>query len=288
MAQAKALRPMGLLEIVDQTFRLYRSNFWLFFGIAAIAYLPFVALLALLVIVDAAPSSALAGTAIIPLLPLLLAVVALWLLMSGALAKAVSDRYLGYETTIAGAYGHVGKRLGSFFVTLLLTGLFVVSGVILLWVGSIVFFFWAGFVVEVFIIEGKRYFQAIWRSRFLVGHGVWAELVVLAVITGLLSLPIRAAILLPVALLGASTSHVGLVSVANAFASALGLALVLPITVVAMILLYYDSRIRKEGFDLETLARELGKAAPVTASSAPAPSAAAPPAPTQPPDEERV
>jgi hypothetical protein len=39
-------------------------------------------------------------------------------------------------------------------------------------------------------------------------------------------------------------------------------ALVLPIGQVATTLLYYDSRIRKEGFDLEMLAKEMGMALP--------------------------
>jgi len=40
MSSVRALRPMGLLEIIDQAFRLYRSEFLLFFGITAVVLLP--------------------------------------------------------------------------------------------------------------------------------------------------------------------------------------------------------------------------------------------------------
>ena len=35
MEQLRILRPMGFLELVDQAFRVYRANFWVFVGIAA-------------------------------------------------------------------------------------------------------------------------------------------------------------------------------------------------------------------------------------------------------------
>jgi hypothetical protein len=43
-------------------------------------------------------------------------------------------------------------------------------------------------------------------------------------------------------------------------------SLVFPLTLVATVLLYYDSRIRKEGFDLEVLAQEMGSGPPPTAA----------------------
>ncbi|UCH36107.1 MAG: hypothetical protein JSV65_07055, partial [Armatimonadota bacterium] len=152
MTHVPTLRPMGLLEIIDQTFRLYRANFWLFFGIAAIVYMP----LALL-------QSASVETQIIAGLLTLPA----YLLVTGALTKAVSDRYMGDEATFGGSYRHIGRRLIPFILTALATSVFVASGFILLIVGVIVFAFWATFVTEVFVIEDKRYFSAIWRSKFL-------------------------------------------------------------------------------------------------------------------------
>ena len=247
MGQAMTLRPMGLLEIVDRAFRLYRGNFWLFFGIAAAALLP-------LQIMSAVPGFYWAA-----------AVLALPanLLVAGALTKAVSERYLGGRETVGGSYRYVAKRLLPFIGTTLVAYLFVLGGLLLLIIGAIVFGFWIAFVSEAFIIEDKRYFQAIQRSRFLIGKGVWAQVLVLGLIVGAITLVIQ----LPVGAVttwalvsGTEPSRLQglLVGVLNGATQ----SLVMPIGLAASILLYYDSRIRKEGFDLEMLARELGRELP--------------------------
>jgi len=258
---AGRLRPLGLLEIIDQAFRLYRRNFWLFFGVAAFVYVPLGLLQA------------------VPALGILSAVLGIpaYFAASGALTKAVSDRYLGHGATVGSAYQYVLKRFGPFALTLLATSLFVLSGLVLLLVGAIVFGFWAAFVMEVFIIEDKRYFQALWRSRFLIGQGVWAQLFVLLMITSVIAGLIQYVPLTALALASAGGESV-IVWLAAGVIVGFSSALVLPITLVSVILLYYDSRIRKEGFDLETLARELGTPAPHGSPSSPT----APQAPASP------
>jgi len=244
MAGAMALRPMGLLEIVDQTFRLYRRNFLVFFGIAAVIYIP-------TSLLETVPVLAmLAGVIFMPL----------YLIASGALTKAVSDRYLGEEASVGEAYRYVAKRFWPFIITMLAAYLLVLAGIALLIVGAIVFAFWVMFVPQVFIIEGKRNFEAVWRSRFLISKGVWAELVVLMMIVGALGALIGGAL---GAALGAPTGFwAGEEGFTVVFSVIYGLvqALVLPISQIATVLLYYDSRMRKEGFDLEMLAKEMGVA----------------------------
>jgi hypothetical protein len=252
---------MGLLEIIDQAFRLYRSNFWLFFGIAACIYLP-------LGLLQAVP--ALGAAAAVLLLPAYFAA-------GGALTKAVSDRYMGRAATVGTAYQYVAKRFGPFILTLLVAFLLILSGTILLFVGAVVFGFWAAFVMEVFIIEDKRYLQAVWRSRFLVGGGVWAQLFVLLSITGVIAGLIEYVPLIVLFVASGETESVVTWLIGGVVVGFSG-ALVLPITLVSVILLYYDSRIRKEGFDLETLARELGRGAPEQPLASP-PVAPPPPSP---------
>jgi hypothetical protein len=142
--------------------------------------------------------------------------------------------------------------------------LLVAAGVLLLVVGAIVFAFWVMFVPQVFIIEDRRNFDAVWRSRFLIGKGVWAEMIVLLIIVGILGALIGGVV---GAVFGVSGSVVFGVE-EGGFTILLGIvmgvvqALILPINQIAVVLLYYDSRIRKEGFDLEILAREMGTALP--------------------------
>jgi hypothetical protein len=248
---------MGLLEIIDQTFRLYRANFWLFFTISAVVHVP-IALL----------------QSVSPLLSVIGSLIVFpgSLIVTSALTKAVSDRYMGDPSTVGSAYGYIGRRLGALILTIILTYAFIGAGLLLIAVGAIVFAFWTAFVTQVFVIEDKRYFAAIWRSKFLIGQGVWAEVLVLGFITGILALLIELPALFLSEALGGPGSSLWMV---HGLVAGLAQALALPITLVASILLYYDSRIRKEGFDLEVLARELGKQLP---PPSPIPQVAQPPA----------
>src|SRR5947209_12392225 len=91
-------RPMDLGDILNTTFNLYRENFQLFAGICAVIVIP----QAILVAAFAASHSA-----IFVLLGALLSLVVPFLL-TGALAQAVSARYLGRAMTISGAYEALG------------------------------------------------------------------------------------------------------------------------------------------------------------------------------------
>lgn len=278
MTQVPTLRPMGLLQIIDRTFRLYRSNFWLFFGMSAIVYLPVGFL-----------QGVLGQRGQLVAVPLLLIA---YPLVLGAITKAVSDRYMGEAATVAGSYRYVFKRLIPFVLTLTVSFLLVLGGVVLLVVGAIVFSFWVAFVSEIFIIEDKRYFAAIWRSKFLIGKGVWVQVAVLGFITAIIAYSIQLPLQLPGMLLALLTDkHSLIASFLLGIGSGLGQALAQPIGLVASILLYYDSRIRKEGFDLEVLARELGTQLPPQpppASPQPPPPPSSPPPPYPPPGEGRL
>lgn len=242
---AVMLRPMGLLEIVDQTFRLYRRNFGVFFGIAAVVYVPW---------------GVLQGIPVVNLVAGILVTPFAWI-AGAALTKAVSDRYLGRELSIGEAYRYIGRRFWPLLFTMLLAYLMVLGGLLLFVIPGIVFAFWIALTVQVFIIEGKEYGPAIWRSKFLIGQGTWAELIVLGIIVGVLSLIIQSVLmpLVGVSMFGTSAEG-GVMPIHAAILSGAIQALVMPLGQIAMVLLYYDSRIRKEGFDVEVLAKEMGVA----------------------------
>lgn len=270
--RAPQLRPMGLLEIIDQTFRLYRANFWLFCGIAAFVYLPLG-----LVQQSAALIPTLAGRIsdmlrlVVPALIIMVVLLVGSMLATGALTKAVSNRYMGEPASVGDAYGYVARRIIPFGLTLLIAYMLIAVGFVFLIVPGIIFLFWiVPFISQVFIIEDRRYGSAIARSRFLVGQGTWAEWLLLGIMTGILMQLIQAVVLWPVtAAVAAAKASAPATWIALGIASGIALTIASPIGLVASILLYYDSRIRKEAFDLEVLARELGKELP------------APPAPAQ-------
>jgi hypothetical protein len=301
VTHAPLLRPMGFLEIVDQTFRLYRANFWLFFTIAAVFYLPLGVLQEFLrgALVDlmAGMEQAAAAESAIPLfLGMTFAVFGIamvaYLVVTAALTKAVSDRYMGESATVGRAYLHVIRRIIPLVLTLLIAGFLIYLGIFLLVLpGVLLFFSVVPFVVQVIIIEEKGYFAAMGRSRFLVGQGVWAVWLLLFMVIVLFQYAIQLAGTIPLTVLQAIIGAQSAITwtVGGLFAGIMQAA-ALPIMIVAGILLYYDSRIKKEGFDLEVLARELGKELlpPQAPAQGPSGAVTAPPqwppsAPSQPP-----
>lgn len=269
MPDPQTLRPMTFSEVIDQTFRLYRRSFLLLFGIGAIFYVP---------------TSMMTSTpnpwVMVPGSVLTCAFV---MLATGAITKAVSDRYLGQPATIGGSYRFVAGRLGALLLTMILVGLFVFAGTLLLVVPGVIFSVWVYFVVPILLIEGRAYVRAIERSRYLVGQGVWARALLVSTIAGLVAYIVQMPLTMPLAIASQALQMPSLMTLSGFFGG-LAQAAVAPIGQVGLVLLYYDSRMRKEGFDLEILARELGERA--AASSEHPPPAAEPPTAPLPPGPE--
>jgi hypothetical protein len=284
--QRRVLRPLALMEIVDQTFRLYRSNFWLFVGVASVPWIPGgVVLGALLVSFTTRAHGVFASQRAMEdffgspenLVPVLVAgvvggvlFVLASLLVSAALTRAISDRYLGKPVGVRSAYRDVVRRLGAFLGTMFCVYLpWLLFLVPILNLFLAVYYFWVRFATQVFIIENQRNFAAVKRSRVLVGGGVWAQLLVVGFVIQALgwvvSFGLGQAADVPLALLGPDSMVGNVVSVLGAI---LGMVVVMPVMPIATTLIYYDSRIRKEGFDLQMLAQELGEQLPPAAEPA--------------------
>jgi hypothetical protein len=257
---------MKMLEVADETFRLYRRSFWLLFGIGAIPYVPAMLLIGLGQAQAVFVPEDLPGPGDMPNVGLMAgAMGAGWLLIAiasviaqAAIIKAVSDRYLGQSSTIGGSYRFVLSRLGALVLTMMLSGLLVLAGFIFCIVPGVIFAFWIAFVVPVLMIEGHKHTRAIQRSRYLIRDGVWARYLLVTLVNGLIAQVAQGALSTPFQLLGTTLQIPGLVAVSGFF-NGVAQAAVMPIGLVATVLLYYDSRMRKEGFDLQILANELSE-----------------------------
>jgi hypothetical protein len=134
MSTELALRPMSTSQILDRTFQLYRRNFVLFAGIAALP--PALVLLGQLLLffttsslgrmAGSSPTTAMAGVAAAGLGFLVLLVLALlgYAFASGASVYAVSRLHLGHPTTIAESYRLILPYFGS------ILGIVVIVGVV--------------------------------------------------------------------------------------------------------------------------------------------------------------
>src|SRR3954467_15137623 len=130
------LRPMTLGEVLDRTFKLYKSNFLLFAGITA---LPAVVLLVVQLIASwmqtetvriakspggpAMPSGSLLLGAAGGMFLFMIIYLFLWGYAPASTVFAVSDLYLGRTATIGGSYKRVGAKALRVLAVLFLVGL---------------------------------------------------------------------------------------------------------------------------------------------------------------------
>ncbi|MBI3919931.1 MAG: hypothetical protein HY318_00835 [Armatimonadetes bacterium] len=164
------------------------------------------------------------------------------------------------------------------FMVCLLPGMFtlgfgnkVVGGVLLVvgvLLGLILFFLlavWFLFVSQACVLENHGYFSAFNRSQQLVSGYFW-KVAGTMILAFLIVIFLQVATMMPVGIL----AGIGMYSSANtsqmppvwnsvmALSNIIYNTLLYPFLGIVMTLLYYDLRIRKEGFDLEMMAQEAG------------------------------
>lgn len=265
------LRAMSVGDILDETVRLYRQNFRTFIAIVAILQLPLVILqLAQSTIVGPAGVGFLTaegdlqmGALIFYFLSSLVMVfVGLFvtILMQGAFAGAISKRYMGQEIAVRSAY----EAALPFFWRLLRAMLLVsiVLGLISLTIIGIPVAIFLGIrwslSTAAIVLEGTGARAGISRSTELVKGSGWRVLGVF-ILAGIGEYLIA---LIPSALIGGVLGVIMVVGGPNAslmymVSLVIGTffgVLAAPILPIVSILLYYDLRIRKEGFDMQMLA----------------------------------
>ena len=184
-------------------------------------------------------------------------------LVTAATTWAVSNSYLGNQSTIIGSYKAVFKRIIPFALTMMLASLLMLAGLMLLCLPVIIAAIVTAFVSEVFIIEGKQYTEAIKRSYEL-AKGDWVKVLVFGIITYLVVSTISAALTAPFSIIQmfSRTPTAGGFSVIQGLAQGIAQTLAMPLQTIAFVILYYDIRIRKEGFDIEMLAASMENTTP--------------------------
>lgn len=299
-AAAPQLRPLGVGEIIDVSFRLYRKHFATFIALAAVGVLPG-QVLSLLITLSVLPerrvftnfqgddvvvfeSQTGAWATIAALLVTFGIGFIVQAISAAATTKAVADGYVGDQTPSFGdSLGAVTARLGAVVATSLLYTLGLIGGFILcILPGIFLSVAWVA-TTPALMIERLSPTGSLRRSFELVRGRWWPALglqVLLAIITGILS----AIITLPITTIVLSD---GVQTAGDAFVQAIvqtiAVLLFAPLSAVAAVVLYFDLRVRKEGFDLLLQQQNLGTG---TSSAGPAPttpSGAQPAAPQSPP-----
>lgn len=243
--------------LLDRAFRLYTSNFSLMLGITAAAYVPFYLIM---VIIESrvgvnvqAPSSGL-STLLFQIVFMILWASIAFPIASGAATYAISERYLGNEVTIGEALRLALSRFWTLSIAQITATIRVLFGFLLLIVPGILWMLSYALIVPAVLIEGQNATPSLRRSRDLVkGHRgkVFCVMFIINLLQGILALGVS----MVSGMIFNSDSAGG--AVLNSAMNNLLSIFLTPLGIVATILLYYDMRIRKEGFDLEMLSRAI-------------------------------
>ena len=203
-----------------------------------------------------------AGVIVLRVLELLATVLA-W----AACFKAVADGYLGRETSLGGSLRFGLPKIPRLLGLTILAGLMIGIGLILIIIPGIVLGTFLSLAVPALLFERIGVFSAIGRSFELVSGRFWSILLLLLVtfvavlvvsfVFGLLIGGIAAAAADDSQAVGAAVTF--LVTVGAS-------AVTTPIFAAIISVLYFDQRVRKEGFDLQLLAQGVGAEGYPTAS----------------------
>ena len=273
---------MEIGDVLDETFRMYRRHFFLFAGISVLLSIPSAALsgyaLALFGTilqpvssngVQVQPNFSVLG-AVLPLLAVGTVIgFALIPFTYGAVTYAACESALGRPVTAGGILRGVLHRyfalLGYwalFFLSLVVSLVLCVLPVIL-WIW--VFVMWVVVTPAIFV-ENIGLGAAMGRSRSLV-QGRWWRTFLLLFLLGLVFYVVRFAlgafIQLGQILLEIFISPFVALGIATASAQIVD-ALVNPILQIAIVLVYFDLRVRREALDLFQLAQHVAARAAVS------------------------
>jgi hypothetical protein len=215
----------------------------------------------------------------------------------GALIHAVSETYLGHSTSIGESYSAIRKRLVQLVGTMILWGVLVflwpflaaivsailipalsaagVSGVfmglvtviafiIAIWLAIRLLLNWM-LVDKVVVLEAKSWMRALRRSKDMMNArtepGFWKrpknKAGLILVLGFLIAGGIQLIFQLPGLILSIIAPGSLLVSSIMGLLNIISTSLATVFTATAMILFYYDIRLRKEGFDLKMMAENL-------------------------------
>ena len=190
--------------------------------------------------------------------PATLSFVALVLFLSLAVTTlgitTISERFLGAPVTISRAYLRFADVFFPLLGTLVFASIIIVVGLFTFVIPGLVIYGWFCLAPAVVTIEGEGGIGALKRSYVIV-KGYWNKAFFAVVLLAVLQLIVASLIYSMSKMLGAFP---GITEVSEFLSILLPLLIIEPFKIAATTLLYYDLRIRKEGYTLQTMADEIG------------------------------
>jgi hypothetical protein len=282
------LRPLRLGELLDQAIRLYRQNFVTFIGIVALVYVPLMVLQTAATTLTTTSMTAISeyrtpqqlftnyaywAGVLSSLVIVFLQVIFVQGIATGALTRAVADNYFGRKTSILDAYRGIGRSWIPLIGALLLIGLLGI--VLFVWwivvpclgwftgLGMLAFLGAAisPMVAPVVVLEGQGAIASVQRAWFLVRRRFWPVLGTIFVLYLFNLLIVNGPTAIVNAILVSITPSLGgtmtefvISAIIRAMVSIVFILIYYPLQMTAFTLIYFDLRVRTEGFDLALLA----------------------------------
>ena len=270
------LRARSVTEIVDAAFQVYKRDAIEYVLVTAIAYAPLV--VAQLIFIRGFTLAASSRINLSSTTAIVLGLLGFfsYALMNAAISRFSSDVYLDRPTGLAMVIRSVVPTVPRLIGATILFALVVMLGFIpvligaaitsalLIFLGVVFSFFWVFYafarffaVFQIIVLENRGIITAFSRSGVLSrgrkGHIILTLLLVI-VIFSILSI----AVTMVAALMGNAAGSVVLQSLYTVVAY--------PLIGITQMILYYDTRIRAEGFDIEVMTGALGTPTASTAS----------------------
>ena len=269
-----ALRPLSTGELLDRTFSLYRSHFGLFVGIFALPYLVVLAF-RLVGLVFQSQSPQISNI----LMNLVWSMGALFLILivsaasQAAAVVAVSNLHLDRPASVMDSFSTVKGEIPGVIGVSLLVGMasgvaffaFIVPGVLLLIMWSL--------AVPAKVLEHRSATDSMSRSMELT-KGSRGRIFVIGLLIFVLSIGVSWLLQWPILIAAGFSMKTGIQrmaigwQVAALVADFVSRSLVGALGTIALSLVYYDQRVRKEAFDLQLMMSTIDASA-VPSSPAP-------------------
>jgi hypothetical protein len=251
------LRPLSLGELLDRSFFLYRKHFALFVGIVALPHLILLTFQLLGVAIGTQRGGTFSALFLIWGFGSLIIQLGVTAAAQGATVVAVSNVHLDREATIATSFAGIKGRILSIALIMIGVGLGIGFGFLFLIIPGIILALMWSLVIPVAVLEDTGLGDSMSRSSVLTKGSRLRILVIyilslflLVTITWLWELPMFAAI----GMFATRAHHPAVVplwsQIVIPVCSFLSLCLVTPLITIALSLVYYDQKIRKEAFDL--------------------------------------
>jgi hypothetical protein len=280
---------MGVCDLFDEAFDLYKSNFLLLLGATAIFYVPLQAVALYLLAPLAQAQSTILESSSNPDTQLVAQFIAQTLataLISGAIYSICSapviyiagQRYLNKPVTIWRGYVEAGWRSIPLIVGVVLTAILSTIGLFLCILPGIYLSCRWIVLIQVVMLEPRPGpFRVLVRSFKLTLDYVWRIIGVLflaSMITVAISSAFEAVLglvlsIIPFGILPGLSTLMENETLAGLVTAAFSGLLVAPFSLALMTVFYFDIRIRQEGYDMAIMADQLGLAVDSAATALP-------------------